>query len=158
MRSCKKCMGYFAKALWRNTEGLGPHKEHSGNQIWRWSSPGADRMTGAFFHRYWEIIGDQVTKEVQELFANDSFPVDWNFTLLRLLPKTVNPTAMTDLRRISLCLVLYKIISKILVARLKQMLADLVSPSHSEFVKRDWFLTIPCSLWILHALRTDDKW
>lgn len=76
-----------------------------------------------------------MTKEVQNFFMNRTFPVDWNFTLLCLLPKTVDPTEMSDLRPISLCSVLYKIVSKILVGRLKSFLSDLVSPAQSSFVE-----------------------
>lgn len=61
-------------------------------------------------------------------------PANWNDTVIALIPKVTNPKKVTNLRPISLCNVVYKLISKVLVNRLKLILLKIISPSQSAFV------------------------
>lgn len=60
-----------------------------------------------------------------------AFPVGWNDIVISLIIKVQNPEKVTDMRAISLCNVLYKIVSKVLTNRLKRILDDIISPSQS---------------------------
>ena len=59
---------------------------------------------------------------------------DINQTLISLIPKVAKPIKMADVRPLSLCSVLYKIISKCLANRLKTHRDYLISDSQSAFV------------------------
>lgn len=59
-----------------------------------------------------------------------------NFTYISLIPKLKDPIMVSDFRPISLCNVLYKIIAKTLVNRMKLVLGDVISSNQSAFLFR----------------------
>ena len=64
-----------------------------------------------------------------------TIPHPLNHNLITLIPKTKNPLAVTEYRPISLCNVLYKIFSKVLVNRLKKILPSIITKHQSAFTK-----------------------
>lgn len=57
-----------------------------------------------------------------------------NLTFITLIPKVANPTSVNDFRPISLCNVLYNIIARVLVNRLRAILESMVSIFQNAFV------------------------
>lgn len=57
-----------------------------------------------------------------------------NRTYITLIPKMANPTSVNDFWPISLCNVLYKIIVRVLVNRLRPILKSLISVFQNAFV------------------------
>ena len=58
----------------------------------------------------------------------------WNNTTVVLIPNVRKPEHIKDMRPISLCNVIYKVISKVVANRLKGILLDIISPAQSAFV------------------------
>jgi hypothetical protein len=97
-------------------------------------APGTDGMPAIFYKRFWSLLGNQVKAEVLAVLNGGEMPQGWNDTIIVLIPKTRSPEKLKDLRPISLCNVLYKLISKVLANRLKAVLPEIISPSQSAFV------------------------
>jgi len=54
-------------------------------------APGADGFTSDFYQHFWSIVGPSVTAEIQKFFSSSSFPIEWNYTQICLIPKVKNP-------------------------------------------------------------------
>lgn len=97
-------------------------------------APGPDGLHALFYKKFWHLVGDDITAEVLHAVNNRYIPDGWNETTIVLIPKVDTPELINQYRPISLCNVIYKIISKMLASRLKQVLPDIISPTQSAFV------------------------
>jgi len=98
-------------------------------------SPGPDGYTVEFFKPAWPIIGEDVVVAVQSFFIKGFLPKGINSTILALIPKKETAKEMKDYRPISCCNVLYKVISKLLANRLKDIMPQFIANNQSAFVK-----------------------
>lgn len=94
---------------------------------------GPDGMPPIFFHHYWGEIGGDVANAVLFCLNSGHIPAGINHTYITLIPKVKSPEKVTEFRPIALCNILYKLISKVLANRLKQILPDIISESQSAF-------------------------
>lgn len=79
-------------------------------------------------------MGDSVKAEVRKAFTKCKVPKYLNRTNVMLIPKIAGLESLGNYRPISLCNTVYKIVTKILVARIRPYLDKLVSPLQSAFV------------------------
>ena len=94
---------------------------------------GLDGMPPLFFQSFWPLIGDEVSKVVLDCLNSCHIPKEFNYTYVTLIPKVKNPEFFFEFRPISLCNVIYKLISKVLANRLKPLLPSIVSENQSAF-------------------------
>jgi hypothetical protein len=97
-------------------------------------APGPDGFTMGFYQQHWDTVGPEVCETVLHFFNSSHMNGPLNFTNIVLIPKNNNPASVSEYRPISLCNVLYKIISKVLANRLKLILPSLISPYQSAFL------------------------
>jgi hypothetical protein len=82
-------------------------------------APGPDGLPADFFQNHWDLMGEEVCLAVLNSLNDGILPENINMTHIVLIPKK-NPTTVMDFRPISLCNVLYKLISKVLANRLEK--------------------------------------
>ncbi|CAH9133061.1 unnamed protein product [Cuscuta epithymum] len=97
-------------------------------------APGPDGYSSAFFKSNWELIGHDIVRAIKEFFRSGKLLKQINHTVIALIPKTDHSPKVSDYRPISCTNVLYKIITKILAARLSQCLPDLIDLAQGAFV------------------------
>ena len=91
-------------------------------------------MHAIFYKKYWDLLGDDLVTEVLEAVNLAKIPEGWNDTMIVLIPKVNNPTLVSQFRPISLCNVVYKVISKMQASRLRSILSEVISDNQSDFV------------------------
>jgi hypothetical protein len=95
---------------------------------------GPDGYTSLFFKKSWDIVGSDFCHAVHDFFVSEKLLKQINHSIIALIPKSANVTSTADFRPISCCNVVYKVISKILSARLVVALADIISPLQNAFL------------------------
>ena len=93
-----------------------------------------DGMPPIFFKSCWDFIGQDVIAASLSILNSGSMLESLNHTFISFIPRTKNPKKATDFGPISLCNVLYKIVSKTIANHLKKLLPKLVSETQSAFM------------------------
>jgi hypothetical protein len=89
---------------------------------------------------FWEVVKEVILAVFKEFHSRRKFEKRYNATLVSLIPKKAGAVDTKDFRPIGLVGGVYKIISKVLVNRLKSVLGKIISnpPMHSSDVDTFW--------------------
>nr|XP_025611773.1 uncharacterized protein LOC112705129 [Arachis hypogaea] len=98
-------------------------------------APGSDGYNMNFIKQCWEEIGQEFTAAVLGFFQSVKLPTDANVTWVTLAPKFVGANEIKDFRSISMVGCIYKVISKVMVRRLRIVMPELVGETQTAFVK-----------------------
>ena len=97
-------------------------------------APKPNGLHAGFYQRFWLITGNSVVELIKKVFEKGCVLPYLNKTLITLIPKHTGADSLGSFKPISLCNTVYKIISKVIVARLKPYLDKLISPLQATFV------------------------
>lgn len=96
-------------------------------------APGPDGLPPLFFQHYWHAVGDDVTKAVLSCLSIGVIPSFINPTFITLIPKVKSPAKVFEFRPISLCNIVYKLVSKVVANRIRGLLPLIILESQSAF-------------------------
>ena len=85
-------------------------------------APGLNGFHAGFFQRFWSTVGKLVVDEVKNIFGERKIIEYLNRTHIALIPKIQGLKTLGNFRPISLCNTIYKVVTKIIVARLRPLL------------------------------------
>ncbi|GLU24015.1 hypothetical protein SLE2022_399860 [Rubroshorea leprosula] len=98
-------------------------------------SPGPDGFTSRFYRATYSIIKNDVMAAVLDFFDSGKILKQINATNITIVSKVSCPNVVSDYRPIACCNVIYKVISKLLIQRINEVLSMLVSSNQTAFVK-----------------------
>ena len=91
-------------------------------------------MSPIFYKSFWHIVGNVVIAIVLKALNTSVVHKSLNTTFITLISKIKHPKKVADFRPKSLCNVIYRLISKVVVNRLKKFLAQAILESQSAFL------------------------
>ncbi|XP_060212045.1 uncharacterized protein LOC132639621 [Lycium barbarum] len=117
------CADVTEVEIWEGLKDIGDEK-----------APGVDGYNALFFKRTWHIIKNDIISAVKEFFITGRLYKAINCTVVTLVPKTAHPSTVKKFRPIACCTILYKIIAKVLAARMQKVMADIIDEAQTGFI------------------------
>jgi hypothetical protein len=97
-------------------------------------APGPDGFPALFYQTHWEFFKEDICQAVRAFISGGEVPEGFCDSVIVLIPKIAKPKDLKNFPPISLCIVIYKIASKVLANRLKMILPSIISMQQSAFV------------------------
>nr|BAE79385.1 unnamed protein product [Ipomoea batatas] len=100
----------------------------------KYGSPGPDGIPAVFYQQFWGEVGPAMTDMVNHAFENGSTYISQLQAFMTLIPKKDTPETAADFRPITLLNVSFKVISKVLVNRLRPIMSNIIGPHQNSFL------------------------
>ena len=115
-------------------------------------SPGPDGFNFNFIRKCWDVLKMDIMEAVSFFQVTRSFPKGCNASFIALVPKVRDPSSLEQFRPISLVGAIYKIITKVLSVRMKNVMSMVIDDSQSAFLSDRGLLD--SVLWLMKYLRS----
>ncbi|XP_072074409.1 uncharacterized protein [Arachis hypogaea] len=117
-------------------------------------APGPDGFQAIFYKEFWDSLSNDVCGLVKRAFEGESMNAAIFDTLVVLISKVKIPSSLREFRPISLCNVIYKIVTKVLVNRFRPFLSEIIGPLQGGFIRgRETTENIIIAQEIMHFMR-----
>lgn len=117
--------------------------------------PRLDNFNPSFYQTYWHIVGEEVTLVVLKFLNEGIFDNCINHNFIVLILKIKNPIKASNFMPISLCNMIYKLVSKVLDNRLKRFLLYIISKSQITFIPKRLIMdNVIVAYEMLHSIKT----
>lgn len=115
---------------------------------------GNDGFPAFFFQKYWHLVGNDIVRYCLDVLNEGKIFDAINKANIVLIPKVSDLKNMGQYKPISLCTVIYKIISRVLVNRFRKVLEIYVDETQGAFVPgRQITDNILITYEVLHSLK-----
>jgi hypothetical protein len=98
-------------------------------------APGPDGFTARFYQHSWDTIKSDLTKMVRKSQLSSKLGGGTNSSFLALIPKEKGAANFSRFRPISLCNTSYKILTKVIANRIKEILPQIIPENQGGFIK-----------------------
>jgi hypothetical protein len=98
-------------------------------------APGPDGFTARFYQHSWDIIKSDLTKMIRKSQTSSKLGGGTNSSFLALIPKEKGAANFSRFRPISLCNTSYKILTKVIANRIKEILPQIIPENQGGFIK-----------------------
>ncbi|XP_031130731.1 uncharacterized protein LOC116032362 [Ipomoea triloba] len=100
----------------------------------KYGSPGPDGIPAIFYQHFWGEVGPTLTNMVNLALETSTVDKSLLRAYMTLIPKKDTPETAADFRPITLLNVAFKVISKVLVNRMRPIMCKLIGPHQNSFL------------------------